>query len=130
MRQVRLRLAACRLIQQDETSSDLPGGRWKVSPTRHVSVCFRLLVPLFFFQTNLFILFFLYLKTFSPAAQQINNFHVLRPGEDVLEEEEQEKTDAPLFSGHHECPLVQQKVTESPACNGALIHDVIHTCRP
>ncbi|KAM4547416.1 uncharacterized protein ccdc15 isoform 1-T1 [Fundulus diaphanus] len=35
MRQVRLRLAACRLIQQEETASDLPGGRWNISPTRH-----------------------------------------------------------------------------------------------
>ncbi|XP_072231040.1 uncharacterized protein ccdc15 isoform X2 [Leuresthes tenuis] len=35
-RQVRLRLAACRLIQQEESTSDLPGGRWKISPTtRH-----------------------------------------------------------------------------------------------
>lgn len=123
MRQVRLRLAACRLIQQDEASSDLPVGRWKVSSTRHVSVCFRLLVPLFF------ILFFFNLKTFPPPAQQRNNFHVQRPGEDVVEEEEQEKTEAPFFSGHHDCPLVQQKVTESPACNGALIHSVILTCR-
>lgn len=35
MRQVRLRLAACRLIQQEEAASDLPGGRWNISPTRH-----------------------------------------------------------------------------------------------
>ncbi|KAM4544640.1 uncharacterized protein ccdc15 isoform 2-T3 [Odontesthes bonariensis] len=35
-RQVRLRLAACRLMQQEESTSDLPGGRWKISPTtRH-----------------------------------------------------------------------------------------------
>ncbi|XP_038163400.1 coiled-coil domain-containing protein 15 isoform X1 [Cyprinodon tularosa] len=37
MRQVRLRLAACRLIQQEETASDLPGGRWNISPTRHAN---------------------------------------------------------------------------------------------
>ncbi|XP_047234527.1 coiled-coil domain-containing protein 15 isoform X2 [Girardinichthys multiradiatus] len=35
MRQVRLRLAACRLIQQEKTASDLPGGRWNISPSRH-----------------------------------------------------------------------------------------------
>ncbi|KAM9728957.1 uncharacterized protein ccdc15 [Menidia menidia] len=34
-RQVRLRLAACRLIQQEESASDLPGGRWKISAARH-----------------------------------------------------------------------------------------------
>uniref|UniRef100_A0A3Q0SC86 Coiled-coil domain containing 15 n=1 Tax=Amphilophus citrinellus TaxID=61819 RepID=A0A3Q0SC86_AMPCI len=39
MRQVRLRLAACRVIQQEETASELPGGSWNISPTRHVSVC-------------------------------------------------------------------------------------------
>ncbi|XP_017275324.1 coiled-coil domain-containing protein 15 [Kryptolebias marmoratus] len=74
MRQVRLRLAACRLIPQDEPSSELPGGRWNVSPSRHG-----------------------------------NKFDLLRPGEDVLEEEGQEKADVPFFISHHECPLVQQK---------------------
>ncbi|XP_024122573.1 coiled-coil domain-containing protein 15 [Oryzias melastigma] len=34
-RKVRLRLAACRLIQEEETASKLPGGRWKISPGRH-----------------------------------------------------------------------------------------------
>lgn len=43
---VRLRLAACRLTQEGETASELPGGRWKISPTRHVSVCVERLVPL------------------------------------------------------------------------------------
>uniref|UniRef100_A0A1A8DXW5 Coiled-coil domain containing 15 n=1 Tax=Nothobranchius kadleci TaxID=1051664 RepID=A0A1A8DXW5_NOTKA len=33
-RQVRLRLAACRTIQPEETMSDLPGGRWNSSSTR------------------------------------------------------------------------------------------------
>ncbi|KAM4726316.1 uncharacterized protein ccdc15 isoform 2-T2 [Anableps anableps] len=69
-RQVRLRLAACRLIQEEETASNLPGGRWNISPTRRVN----------------------------------------RTEEDVLEEEEQETRDVPLFSSQHECPLVQQKV--------------------
>ncbi|XP_011482210.1 coiled-coil domain-containing protein 15 [Oryzias latipes] len=32
---VRLRLAACRLTQEGETASELPGDRWKISPTRH-----------------------------------------------------------------------------------------------
>ncbi|XP_054879417.1 coiled-coil domain-containing protein 15 [Poeciliopsis prolifica] len=35
LRQVRLRLAACRLTQGEEALSDLPGGRWSISPTRH-----------------------------------------------------------------------------------------------
>lgn len=39
MRQVRDRLAACRMIPDGETISDLPGGQWNVSLTRHVSVC-------------------------------------------------------------------------------------------
>uniref|UniRef100_A0A3B5B8G9 Coiled-coil domain containing 15 n=1 Tax=Stegastes partitus TaxID=144197 RepID=A0A3B5B8G9_9TELE len=47
MRQVRLRLAACRMIPHEETTSELPGGRWNISPTRHVSVCCLTLVPLF-----------------------------------------------------------------------------------
>ncbi|XP_042355396.1 coiled-coil domain-containing protein 15 [Plectropomus leopardus] len=35
MRQVRLRLASCRMIPHGETKSDLPGGEWNISPTRH-----------------------------------------------------------------------------------------------
>ncbi|XP_076605833.1 coiled-coil domain-containing protein 15 [Chaetodon auriga] len=35
MRQVRLRLAACRMIPHEEVTSELPGGEWNVSPTRH-----------------------------------------------------------------------------------------------
>uniref|UniRef100_A0A3Q1GQZ9 Coiled-coil domain containing 15 n=1 Tax=Acanthochromis polyacanthus TaxID=80966 RepID=A0A3Q1GQZ9_9TELE len=35
MRQVRLRLAACQMIPREETTSELPGGRWNVSPARH-----------------------------------------------------------------------------------------------
>ncbi|XP_041863599.1 coiled-coil domain-containing protein 15 isoform X2 [Melanotaenia boesemani] len=39
MRQVRLRLAACRLIQDEQTASELPGGRWNISPSRHRAEC-------------------------------------------------------------------------------------------
>ncbi|XP_045894746.1 coiled-coil domain-containing protein 15 [Micropterus dolomieu] len=35
MRQVRLRLAACRMIPHGEMMSDLPGGKWNISPSRH-----------------------------------------------------------------------------------------------
>lgn len=35
MRQVRLRLAACQVMQQEETTSELPGGSWNISQTRH-----------------------------------------------------------------------------------------------
>ncbi|XP_016521654.1 coiled-coil domain-containing protein 15 isoform X2 [Poecilia formosa] len=42
LRQVRLRLAACRLTQGEEVLSDLPGGRWSISPTRHTAnACVR-----------------------------------------------------------------------------------------
>ncbi|XP_014879207.1 coiled-coil domain-containing protein 15 isoform X1 [Poecilia latipinna] len=43
LRQVRLRLAACRLTQGEEVLSDLPGGRWSISPTRHqtANACVR-----------------------------------------------------------------------------------------
>ncbi|XP_028322702.1 coiled-coil domain-containing protein 15 [Gouania willdenowi] len=34
-KQVRLRLAACRVIPREEETSDLPGGKWNVSPSRH-----------------------------------------------------------------------------------------------
>ncbi|KAI9531935.1 hypothetical protein NQZ68_036741, partial [Dissostichus eleginoides] len=35
MRQVRLRLASCRMIPHGEITSDLPGGAWNISSTRH-----------------------------------------------------------------------------------------------
>ncbi|KAG7516632.1 hypothetical protein JOB18_036960 [Solea senegalensis] len=35
MRQVRLRLAACQMSPHEDTMSDLPGGKWSTSPTRH-----------------------------------------------------------------------------------------------
>ncbi|XP_034539625.1 coiled-coil domain-containing protein 15-like isoform X3 [Notolabrus celidotus] len=41
MRQVRLRLAACRMDLRGGTTSDLPGGEWKISPTRHRSHVLR-----------------------------------------------------------------------------------------
>ncbi|XP_068601075.1 coiled-coil domain-containing protein 15 [Brachionichthys hirsutus] len=37
MRQVRLRLAACQMIQPDGTKADLPGRNWNFSPARHNS---------------------------------------------------------------------------------------------
>ncbi|XP_019940988.2 golgin subfamily A member 6-like protein 1 isoform X2 [Paralichthys olivaceus] len=37
MRQVRLRLASCQMSPHGGTKSDLPGGKWNISPTRHVS---------------------------------------------------------------------------------------------
>ncbi|XP_074528766.1 uncharacterized protein ccdc15 [Halichoeres trimaculatus] len=37
MRQVRLRLAACRKDLHAGTTSDLPGGEWNISPSRHRS---------------------------------------------------------------------------------------------
>lgn len=53
MKQVRLRLAACRMIPHGEMTSDLPGGEWKISPTRHVSASvshlflfYKLIVPI------------------------------------------------------------------------------------
>ncbi|KAK2828684.1 hypothetical protein Q5P01_019718 [Channa striata] len=35
MRQVRLRLAACRMIPQGDVMSDLPGGKWNISSSKH-----------------------------------------------------------------------------------------------
>lgn len=46
MRQVRLRLAACQTKAHGEMMSDLPGGPWNISSTKHVSICL-IFVPLF-----------------------------------------------------------------------------------
>ncbi|XP_040039192.2 coiled-coil domain-containing protein 15 [Gasterosteus aculeatus] len=76
MRQVRLRLAACRIIPHGEMTSELSGGEWNISPTRHTGT------------------------------------RVLRAEQEVEEQEyvEEEENDH-FFSGQHECPLVQQKMS-------------------
>lgn len=122
MRQVRLRLAACRMSPRGETMSDLPGGKWNFSPTRHVSCS----------DSHLF----LFLKCTVPVIvcvvahsesikiiflcfQQKADYHVLRGEQKVEEEEEdvqrEEEGDDHFFTSRHECPLVQQKVNESPS---------------
>ncbi|XP_068572544.1 coiled-coil domain-containing protein 15 [Cebidichthys violaceus] len=84
MRQVRLRLAACRMIPHGEMTSDLPGGEWNVSPTRH--------------------------KTGTHMLRAEQEVEEQQQEEDFQEEEE---GDDHLFTSQHECPLVQQKVNGS-----------------
>uniref|UniRef100_A0A3Q1FKX5 Coiled-coil domain containing 15 n=1 Tax=Acanthochromis polyacanthus TaxID=80966 RepID=A0A3Q1FKX5_9TELE len=105
MRQVRLRLAACQMIPREETTSELPGGRWNVSPARHVSVCRLTFLPLF--KTHASYDSCTIIKNISLCAHQKAESH-----EEGLEEEEEEEEegDDPLFSSQHECPLVQQKI--------------------
>ncbi|XP_034746356.1 coiled-coil domain-containing protein 15 [Etheostoma cragini] len=83
MRQVRLRLAACRMIPHGEMLSDLPGGKWNISSNRHKpgSLVLR-------------------------AEQEVGE-------EAVQEEEEEEEGGHHhhLFTSQHKCPLVQQKVS-------------------
>ncbi|XP_027129768.1 coiled-coil domain-containing protein 15 isoform X2 [Larimichthys crocea] len=91
MRQVRLRLAACRMIPHGEMMSDLPGGVWNVSPTRHKAGSHVL-----------------------RAEQEVEE-------EDVEGEEEEEEEDVEeegdigdrghLFTSQHACPLVQHKLS-------------------
>ncbi|KAI3373924.1 hypothetical protein L3Q82_022493, partial [Scortum barcoo] len=86
MKQVRLRLAACRMMPCEEGTSDLPGGEWNVSPTRHKDRSHVL-----------------------RAEQQVEE----EEEEDVEgeEEEEEEEGDDHLFTTQHECPLIQQKIS-------------------
>ncbi|XP_029304675.1 coiled-coil domain-containing protein 15-like [Cottoperca gobio] len=92
MRQVRLRLASCRMIPHGEMTSDLPGGEWNISPTRH--------------------------KAGSHMLREVEgggggggySGRRRRRREEEEEEEEEEEGGDLLFS-QHECPLVQQKVS-------------------
>ncbi|KAA8586539.1 hypothetical protein FQN60_000375, partial [Etheostoma spectabile] len=81
MRQVRLRLAACRMIPHGEMSSDLPGGKWNISSNRHKPGSHML-----------------------RAEQEVEEEAV-----EEEEEEEEEEGDHHLFTSQHKCPLVQQK---------------------
>ncbi|XP_065818827.1 coiled-coil domain-containing protein 15 [Labrus bergylta] len=81
MRQVRLRLAACRMDQHGEMTSDLPGGEWNFSPSRHRSHVLN-------------------------ADQEVEDEE--EEEEDDLEDEEE--GDDHIITSQHICPLVQQKV--------------------
>ncbi|XP_040908262.1 coiled-coil domain-containing protein 15 [Toxotes jaculatrix] len=83
MRQIRLRLAACRMIPHGEMTSDLPGGKWNISPNRHKADSHVL-----------------------RAEQEVEEEE-----EDVQGEEEEEEGVDHFFTSQHECPLVQQKVS-------------------
>ncbi|XP_018547646.1 coiled-coil domain-containing protein 15 isoform X1 [Lates calcarifer] len=83
MRQIRLRLAACRMIPHGEMTSDLPGGKWNMSPIRHKA------------------------ESLVQRAEE----EVREEEEDVQGEEEEEEGDDQFFTSQHECPLVQQKVS-------------------
>ncbi|XP_049897417.1 coiled-coil domain-containing protein 15 isoform X2 [Epinephelus moara] len=90
MRQVRLRLAACRMISHGEMKSDLPGGEWNISPSTHVSRAGSRVL----------------------RAEQEEEEEEEEEEKDVQEEEEEEEEeDHYLFTSQHECPLVQQKVS-------------------
>lgn len=113
MRQVRLRLAACRMSPHGEITSDLPGGEWNISPTRHVCHTF---VPLLrtHGSYNRVLFHFQGVKNFL-CFQQKSGPHVEE--EDVEGEEEEEDGDDQLFTSQHECPLVLQKVNEYAHCS-------------
>ncbi|XP_071316579.1 coiled-coil domain-containing protein 15 [Trachinotus anak] len=81
MKQVRLRLAACRMIPHGEITSDLPGGKWNISSTSH-----------------------------KPASHMLRAEEEVGE-DDVQGEEEEEGGDDHFFTSQHECPLVQQKVS-------------------
>ncbi|KAG7217216.1 hypothetical protein INR49_027760 [Caranx melampygus] len=81
MRQVRLRLAACRTIPHGEMTSDLPAGKWNISSTSHKATSHML-----------------------QAEQEVEE-------EDAEGEEEGEEGDDNFLTSEHECPLVQQKVS-------------------
>ncbi|KAL6098470.1 ccdc15 [Pungitius sinensis] len=81
MRQVRLRLAACRIIPHEEIASELSGGEWNISSSRHTG-------------THL-------LRAEQEVEEQ----------EFEEEEYEEEEGNDHIFTSQHECPLVQQKMS-------------------
>nr|XP_020454079.1 coiled-coil domain-containing protein 15 isoform X2 [Monopterus albus] len=81
MRQVRLRLAACRMILHEGMMTDLPGGRWNICQTRHEAES---------------------LSTEQEEGEEV---------EVVQGEEDDDEGDEHVLTSQHECPLVQQKVS-------------------
>ncbi|XP_029374717.1 coiled-coil domain-containing protein 15 [Echeneis naucrates] len=81
MRQVRLRLAACQMTPHGEVMTNLPGGKWNISPTSQKVTSHRL------------------------RAEQD-----MEEEDDLHGEEEEDEGDSQFFSCPHECPLVEQKV--------------------
>lgn len=83
MRKVRHRLAACQTVSDGEVISDLPGGLWKVSPTRD--------------------------KPVSRSTRDAEEEEEEQNDEESEEGEEENDEDIPL-TGQHDCPLFQQNI--------------------
>lgn len=116
MRQVRHRLASCQTVPVGEVASELPGGIWKVSPTRDVSkIASSSQFVTQHISRNTIIGFYpihLYDNLFFPTGQKPVSRFTRRTGEEEEEEEDEEEddeNDIPL-TGQHDCPLVQQNM--------------------
>lgn len=98
MRQVRLRLAACRVTSSEEMASQRPGEKRNLSSSRHVS-------PYgshFLFPASIFV---------SLPEMKGNKYFPLcieQKSASHINEEEEEAGDAQSFTNHHECLLVKQ----------------------
>ncbi|XP_067113294.1 coiled-coil domain-containing protein 15 isoform X1 [Osmerus mordax] len=100
MRKVRHRLAACQTVSDGEVMSELPGGLWKVSPTRD--------------------------KPVSSFMREAGEEKEEKEQEEEEEGEEEVDEDIPL-TGQHDCPLFQQNVDP---CEGQVNKTVTFDSNP
>ncbi|XP_029923880.1 coiled-coil domain-containing protein 15 [Myripristis murdjan] len=91
--QVRHRLAACRMIPDEEMLSNLPGGKWNISAARD-----------------------------KPVSHMSETEQEVEEEEEVLENEEEEDGDDFPLTSQHERPVVQQDMKESPGHQNVAFH--------
>lgn len=132
MRKVRHRLAACQTVSDGEVMSELPGGLWKVSPTRDVSEPqHRHFKQHFKFKLRLSPCCRLNSHIFLLNGQKPFSSFMREAGEEKEEKEQEEEgegedEDIPL-TGQHDCPLFQQNVDP---CEGQVNKTVTFDSNP
>lgn len=94
MKQVRLRLAACRVSPSEEMMSELPREKQNTSSSKHVSVSGSTCVNL---------------VSLPDIDKIVFPLCVEQKLDSCMNEEEEDGDDRPL-TNHHECLLVKQKV--------------------
>lgn len=102
MRQVRLRLAACRITPCQEMASQPPREKRNIASSKHVSVC----GSHFLFTVVIFVSMLEIDQNALPLciSQKTASY--------INEEDEEGGEDAQSFTTHHDCLLVKQKVAQ------------------
>lgn len=102
MRQVRLRLAACRVTPCEEKAPQPPGEKRNIASSKHVSVC----GSHFLFTVGFFVSLLEIDQNALPLCISQKSASYINDGD------EEGGEDVQSFTTHHDCLLVKQKVAQ------------------